>query len=63
MSQWSYGALRLWSAVLNGVGAMGTVLVVAGAIVAKLGAAASTQGLAIFLICGMLGALFAKCGL
>ena len=62
MSQWSYGALRLWSAVLNGVEAMGTVLVVAGAIVAKLGAA-STQGLAIFLICGMLGALFAKCGL
>ena len=63
MSQWSYGALRLWSAVLNGVGAMGTVLVVAGAIVAKLRAAASTQSLAIFLISGMLGALFAKCGL
>jgi hypothetical protein len=55
----SYGALRLWSAVLIGVGTMGTVLVVAGAVVANL-KAASAQGLAIFLISGMLGTLFAK---
>jgi hypothetical protein len=56
----SYGAMRLWPAILISVWAMGTVLVVAGAVVANLKAAASAQGLAIFLISGMLGTLFAK---
>jgi hypothetical protein len=51
--------MRLWSAVLIGVGAMGTVLVVTEAIVAIL-EAASAQSLAIFLISGVLCALFAK---
>jgi hypothetical protein len=56
----SYSALRLWSAVLIGVGAIGLVLVVTGAIVAMLGVATFAQGPAMFLISGMLGALFAK---
>lgn len=56
----SYGALRLWPAALVGFGAMGTVLVVTGAIVPMLGAATSARSLAIFLISGVLGALSAK---
>ena len=58
----SYGALRQWSAVLIGLGAVGMVLAVTGAIVAILGDATFAQGPAMFLIMisGMLGVLFAK---
>jgi hypothetical protein len=55
-----YGALRLWSTVLIFVRVLGVVFVVIGTIFAVIQAETFAQGLAMLLIGGMLGALFAK---
>lgn len=56
----NYGALRLWSAVLIGVGVIGVVFVIIGTIVAMFEAVTFGQALAILLIGGPLAALFAS---
>ena len=56
----NYGALRLWSSVLIGVGVIGVVFVVIGTIVAMVEAVTFGQALAILLIGGPLAALFAS---
>lgn len=55
-----YGALRLWSNVLNAVGIAGVVFVAIGVILAAIGAGSFWQLLAILLIGGPLAALFAS---
>jgi hypothetical protein len=56
----SYGALRLWSTSLIGVGIVGVVFVIIGTITAMFQAYAFGQALAIVLIGGPLAALFAR---
>jgi hypothetical protein len=56
----NYGALRLWSTVLIGVGIVGVVFVVIGTIVAMFEAVTFGQALAILLIGSPLAALFAS---
>ncbi len=56
----SYGALRLWSTVLIGVGIVGVVFVIIGTITAMFQAYTFGQALAILLIGGPLAALFAS---
>jgi hypothetical protein len=55
-----YGALRLWSNVLNAVGIAGVIFVSIGVILAAIGATSFWQLLAILLIGGPLAALFAS---
>jgi hypothetical protein len=55
-----YGALRLWSNVLNAVGIAGVIFVAIGVILASFGADSIWQLLAILLIGGPLAALFAS---
>lgn len=55
-----YGALRLWSNVLNAVGIAGVVFVALGVILASIGADSFWQLLAILLIGGPIAALFAS---
>ena len=55
-----YGALRLWSNVLNAVGVAGVVFVAIGVIFASIGADSFWQLLAILFIGGPLAALFAS---
>lgn len=56
----SYGALRIWSTVLIGVGIVGVVFVIIGTIVAMFEAVTFGQAIAILLIGGPLAALFAS---
>jgi len=55
-----YGALRLWSSVLTGVGIVGVLFVIVGTLVAMFEAVTFGQALAILLIGGPLAALFAS---
>jgi uncharacterized sodium:solute symporter family permease YidK len=55
-----YGALRLWSTVLNVIGVASVIFVVIGVIFAMIGADSFWQVLAILLIGGPLAALFAS---
>jgi len=56
----SYGALRLWSTVLIGVGVVGVVFVIIGTIVAMFEGDTFGQSIAVLLIGGPLAALFAS---
>ena len=55
-----YGALRLWSTVLNVIGVASVIFVVIGMIFAMIGADTFWQVLAILLIGGPLAVLFAS---
>ena len=55
-----YGALRLWSTVLNVIGVASVIFVVIGVIFAMIGANSFWQVLAILLIGGPLAVLFAS---
>jgi uncharacterized sodium:solute symporter family permease YidK len=55
-----YGALMLWSTVLNVIGVASVIFVVIGVIVAMIGADSFWQVLAILLIGGPLAVLFAS---
>jgi hypothetical protein len=55
-----YGALRLWSTVLNVIGVASVIFVVIGVIFAIIGAGSFWQVLAILLIGGPLAVLFAS---
>ena len=55
-----YGALRLWSTVLNVIGVASVIFVVIGVIFAMIGADSFWQVLAILLIGGPLAVLFAS---
>ena len=55
-----YGALRLWSTVLNVIGVASVIFVVIGVIFAMIGADTFWQVLAILLIGGPLAVLFAS---
>jgi len=55
-----YGALRLWSTVLNVIGVASVIFVVIGMIFAMIGANSFWQVLAILLMGGPLAVLFAS---
>lgn len=55
-----YGALRLWSTVLNVVGVASVIFVVIGVVFAMIGANSFWQVLTILLIGGPLAVLFAS---
>jgi hypothetical protein len=55
-----YGALRLWSTVLNVIGVASVIFVAIGVIFAMIGADSFWQVLAILLIGGPLAVLFAS---
>ena len=55
-----YGALRVWSTVLIGIGIAGVIMVTIGTVVAMFQAYTFWQAVAIFLIGGPLAALFAS---